>query len=268
MKFLILLPMVLLCATAWLEAPAACEPWLDPSWSAPFGTDELGRDVLRVLLASAGRSTLTGTLWAATTLALATWAASLTLLPGFHLGARLIRMAAQVVESVPLFLWVLSAFAAYRTHSPLVVPLAFVLAVLPFALTVIQGEFTRLAEAPFIEAAHLAGLNTPRLILAHYLPNAVPVLGPLAIQLLGIAISIRGAIGVLGFSTRADLDLGIILLRGKENITEHPTLMTTALLAITLLYVYLDSLSRWVSAARKEDEAPKQPARGARSPAR
>lgn len=268
MKGLIVLPMLLLCAMAWLEVPAAYEPWQAPSWRAPLGTDELGRDVLRVLMASTGRSTLMGTLWAATTLFLATLAASLTLLPGLRLGAQMIRLATQVVESVPLFLWVLSAFAAYRAHSALVVPIAFVLAVLPIAHAVIQGEFTRLADAPFIEAARLAGLSTPRLIMAHYLPNAVPVIGPLAIQLLGIAISIRGAIGVLGFSTRADLDLGIILLRGKENITEHPLLMTTAVLAIVLLYVYLDAFSRRLSAARKRDEGPTQPAQGARSPAR
>ena len=76
--------------------------------------------------------------------------------------------------------------------------------------------------------------------LARYImPNATFVLGPLAVQVLGAAIAVDGAIGVLGLGNRLEHDLGVMLLRGKENFIVHPQLLGLALGMFVLLFSYL-----------------------------
>ena len=214
MTRLLFIPLLLLLAAGFLEAPAHQDTWSPASWQHPLGTDEFGRDLLRVLLISTGRSTLFGALLSAMAVTLATLTAAATTLQAFPPVAAAIRLVTQAVESVPIFLWVLAAFASYRTHSTTIIPIAFLLAVLPISTHVLRGEFERLSREPYMDAAKLSGVSLLRLFTAYYLPNAQAVLVPLGIQLFGIAISIRGAIRVLGFSTRADCDLGILLRRG------------------------------------------------------
>ena len=266
MKGMVVVPIVLLVACGLLEAPPVHDAWLEPSWRLPLGSDEFGRNALLVLLVATGRSTAFGGHLAVATISFATAIAYISTFRTFRVLAYAIRLSVQVVESVPIFVWVLAGFAAYRTSSTFVVPVAFMLAVLPIAIAVMRGEFERLATAHYIEAAQLAGVSDLRLIAKHYLPNSWSVIGPLAIQLLGTAIAIRGAIGVLGFSTRSDYDLGISLLRGKENIAAHPMLMTTTILTIVLLYVYLDAVSRRLAVGGVENEGRQQPVQASPSP--
>jgi peptide/nickel transport system permease protein len=128
-----------------------------------------------------------------------------------------------------------------------VVAAAFTIAILPITTNVIAGEVVRLREAPFVQAARALGVSESRIIIRHIIPNVVAVLGPLFLQILGAAIAIDGAIGLLGLGNRTQLDIGILLLRGKENALLFPHLLIGVIATIFLIYCWLFLLIRTVS---------------------
>lgn len=229
-------------AGATFSEPAA--PWLPPALMHPLGTDEFGRNILSASLAAGGVSLAKGFCIALATLIVALVLAEGITLSRHRLPAIAIRGAASVVESIPSVLWVMIVLIVLREPRLLVVGAAFAIVTLPTAAHVIAGELLRLRAAPFVEAAYQLGAGESRVLIAYVLPNARAVLAPYALQVLGAAIAVDGAIGVIGLGNRSDLDLGIFLLRGKENFIVHPQLLLAALAVYAAIYAYLLYSSR------------------------
>lgn len=167
---------------------------------------------------------------------------------GAHDWARIgLRAACAIVESVPLVLWVLIIVVSVKGPRVWVTLVAFGVLALPTVTQILLGEFTRLRATPFVEAAYLLGLHETRVYATYLLPAAFPVLIPVFIQVLGSAIAIDGAIGVLGLGSRSDMDLGVFLLRGKEQFVTRPGLLASALIAYGGIYLYLQWVARWVN---------------------
>jgi peptide/nickel transport system permease protein len=244
MMLLPYVPLLILIMLGPLDAATSSSIWLPSTPAHLLGTDEFGRDAILVLLISVGRSLLSGILLAGISIVVSTLVAYAVALRRIRLASIALRALVQIVESIPTFVWVLAAFAALSGSSTLIIGIVFTLAVLPAVSNILAGEFSRLNQEAFIESARLLGVGEMRLLRRHILPNALPVLAPMFIQILGTAIAIKGAIGLMGFSNRSEYDLGIILIRAKENIISHPQLMASTIAAIALIYVYLDWLRR------------------------
>ena len=139
---------------------------------------------------------------------------------------------------------------ATTVHGPRlwVTLIAFGILVLPSVPQICLGEFARLRTDPFVEAAQLLGIAEARISDAYLLPAALPILIPVLIQVLGSAIAIDGAIGVFGLGSRSDIDLGVFLLRGKEQFVTRPDILTSALVAYAAIYLYLQWLARGLGA--------------------
>lgn len=219
--------------------------WATPSLRHPLGTDEFGRDILATVLAATGLSLAKGLLVTLVTLVASVIVAELVTLPRTSRFALVVRAIASIVESVPVVLWVFIALIAVQGPRLIVVGVAFTLVILPIAAHVLAGEFLRLRNALYVEAAYLAGAGELRVLARYILPNAAAVLLPFALQVLGAAIAVDGAIGVIGLGNRSDLDLGIFLLRGKENFFLHPQILLVALSMYAIIYGYIF----WVGAA-------------------
>lgn len=245
MRWLALLPVALLLGVATIVPAPTGEPWSAAGFPALLGTDEFGRDQLAVLLAATGRSVAGGLLLAGVTILVALSLSYLLVFRKARLLAGFQSAATHIVESVPVMIWVLAAFSATGGSSTLTSGVTFVVAMMPFSVTTISGEFARLASQPYMEAARLLHVPWHRQLRYHLLPNCGSVFAPLFIQIIGLAIAIQGALGLLGFANRTDLDLGIILLRGKENIAVHPQLLLSALASLALVYLYLVWLRRF-----------------------
>ena len=99
-----------------------------------------------------------------------------------------------------------------------------------------------------MEAAYSLGASELRVLARYILPNAASVLVPFTGQILGAAIAVDGAIGVIGLGNRSDLDLGVFLLRGKETFGLHPQVLVLALGLYGLLYLYLLAVVRTLQA--------------------
>ena len=228
----------------WIFWAAPGDQWILPGIDHPLGTDEFGRDLFATALAATGLSLLKGIAITAGTLAISIVAAELVTLRRASLPAAIARAAANIVESVPVVLWIFIVIVAVPGPRFLIVAVAFALLVLPIATHLLAGEFFRLRAAPYVEAAYHLGSGELRVLIRYILPNAAAVVVPFALQVLGAAIAVDGAIGVIGLGSRSDLDLGIFLLRGKESFFLHPQVLIVAVAAYGLLYGYL----MWIGA--------------------
>ncbi|MCU0885055.1 MAG: ABC transporter permease subunit [Beijerinckiaceae bacterium] len=230
-------------AVAPLNPATLHQPWEAPRLNLLLGADEFGRNALLVLMVASGRSLASGGLLASLAILVAlVFAAAMVRVRGT--AATLITQALVVVESIPVFVWILIIFVATRERLTSGITILFLIAVTPFAANILRGEFLRLLDQPFIHVARMAGMSWSRIMLRHVLPNASSVALPLFAQLLGLGLAIPGAIGILGFTNRTDLDLGVMLFRGKENVVDHPLLLISTIGGILLIYACILQVTR------------------------
>ncbi len=204
---------------------------LGPSLAHPFGTDELGRDLLsRVIM-----GTRSGLLVAVLVVGLA-------MLVGVPLGAlagyRRGRIDALIMRITDLFLAfppLLLAMAIVAALGPGLENAALALAISwwPWYARLQRATTTSLRERPFIEAARAAGMSDTRVIVRHILPNSM---GPILVQAttdIGTVILAAGGLAFLGLgATPPDPDWGLMVAQGRAFILDQWWLSTFPGLAI------------------------------------
>ena len=80
-----------------------------------------------------------------------------------------------------------------------------------------RGEFLRLRDLEFVQAARVSGESTPRIIFRHILPNAIaPVLVPITFGI-AAAILIESSLSYLGFGPPGVPSWGAMLSEGRSN---------------------------------------------------
>ena len=120
------------------------------------------------------------------------------------------------LDSVPAFLWALAAISVMPDGGNLLVGAIFIVASLPIAFNAVRGSFHEVLAQPYCEAARALGTSDYRILRLHILPNSIPLLLPMFLHLLGAALAVYGAVGIFGMVSRRDLDLGVLIMRGKE----------------------------------------------------
>jgi ABC-type dipeptide/oligopeptide/nickel transport system permease subunit len=215
--------------------------------SATAPVSEFGRPMGSEVLASTAISVLFGAVVTAVTAGVATLAAIAYL--HFRLDAiRAVSTAvADIVDSVPGVLWVLVAVVVVDEPRQLVAPSAFVLLSAPAAIRLVVGECIRQVNLPYVLAARAIGVGSWRLLIRHMVPNGRATLLPFLLQIFGTGLAIHGAVGVLGVGNRSDLNLGTLLLRGKEQFLTSPWLLCLSVasyLAIFSTLFFIESRRR------------------------
>jgi peptide/nickel transport system permease protein len=167
-----------------------------PSAAHPFGTDDLGRDLLARVVCATPIS-----------LAIGLVAAAVSLGVGFAVGGTAGWMGGAVdlalsrlIEVVLCFpvLFLLLALAAFLPPSPLTLILAIGLTAWPGDARYARAEIMRIKELDYARAARAAGATTPRILARHLLPNALPPLIVSAAFGIGWAILAEAALSFLG----------------------------------------------------------------------
>ncbi|HKB78108.1 MAG TPA: ABC transporter permease, partial [Thermoanaerobaculia bacterium] len=146
-----------------------------PSPVHRLGTDDLGRDVLSRIIHGARVSLTVGLM--ATVIALIV-GSLLGALAGYYGGATdwIVSRIIEIVLCFPFLLLVLAVVALFRP--------SFVIIIIALGLTswttearFVRGEFLRIREMEFAQAARASGARDARIIFRHLLPNALaPVL--------------------------------------------------------------------------------------------
>lgn len=233
---------VLLYGYLW---PYESDPNLRPSAIHWLGTDEFGRDVV----VSAIRATVnTATTASGLSIAVIALSALIVFAAAAVAGAKGGRAASfvlSVLESCPLIVWIFVIVSALIEFPRFyAITLGFVIAVVPVFVAILYGEYARLSSADFVQAARCSGVSERRIFFLYILPNASAVLFPLSITVFGMAIALDGAIGLVGMGNRSELDLGIMLIRAREQLLTNPAVALGVSGALLLLYWVLHLLRR------------------------
>jgi len=167
-----------------------------PSVAFPFGTDNLGRDVLSRVILGARGALLVSVSVVALSMAIGV---PLGLLAGYRDGwlSELIMRITDCVLALPQLILAL-ALAQVMSPSLGSAMLALSLTYWPFFTRIVFAETRRLRASLFIDALRGIGAGTGRIIFAHVLPNvASPVIVRATIGL-GFTILVAAVLGFLG----------------------------------------------------------------------
>jgi peptide/nickel transport system permease protein len=169
-----------------------------PSAAHPFGTDELGRDVLtRIIWGS--RASLAAAVVAVGMAA--SIGVPLGLLSGY-VGGALDAMIMRLVDAmlaIP-FLILAIALAAFLGPSLTNAMIAIGIAQVPIFARLMRGQVLAVREEDYIEAADAIGNSHRRIVLHHIFPNAMP---PILVQ-----ASLAAATAIIAEASLSFLGLG------------------------------------------------------------
>lgn len=222
-----------------------------PSLAYPFGTDQLGRDMLARMMAG-GRVSISVGL---TAMALAiTLGSSVGLLAGYfkRLDWPLMRLT-EVFQSLPLLPLLLVMVTLFRE------PLAgafgpekgtFILIVGAIGVTswmatarIVRGSVLALKEREFVLAARSIGTSDYKMILRHILPNVVSPIMVSATLGIAAAIITESALSFLGLGFPPDFPTwGRLLYDAVDYMQQYPSRVMWPGIAISLTVLSVNYL--------------------------
>lgn len=209
---------------------------LPPSLAHPFGTDQLGRDLLTRVVFGTRVSFLIGILAVA-------FSASLGVPVGLVSGVRggvvdlVVQRFVDLLLAFPGFLLALTLIAVLGVGVTNVV-VSVGLAAVPQYVRLARGVALSVKEQAYIEAARAAGVGEGRILVRHVLPNC---LAPLIVQStlrLGEAILVAAGLGFLGLGVKPPTpEWGTMLGEGQSYLFSSWYIATFPGLAIFLAVI-------------------------------
>jgi len=185
-----------------------------PTGPFPFGTDNLGRDILsRVILGARGALEIA---FSVVGLSMAI-GIPLGLIAGYRAGAvsELIMRVTDVVLAIPQLILAL-ALAQLMSPSLESAMLALSLTYWPFFARIVYAEARRLSTSVFVDALRGIGMGTPRIVFLHILPNAASPIIVRATIGLGFTILTAAVLGFLGMgATPPAPDWGLTIAQSR-----------------------------------------------------
>ncbi|WP_235691862.1 ABC transporter permease [Elioraea tepida] len=203
-----------------------------PSWEHPFGTDDLGRDLLARMLYGGRISLAVGFAAMLVAVVVGVLVGSVAGMSRGSVDAVLMWVTDLFLSlpSLPLLLLVIYLFREPLRHAvgPELGIFILIVAVIGGfnwmqVARLVRAQFFSLREKEFVEAARALGASTPRLVWRHILPNA---LGPVI-----VAATIDVAAAIIAESTLSFLGLGFppdiptwgrLLFDAKDNLDFAP----------------------------------------------
>ncbi|MDA8172635.1 MAG: ABC transporter permease [Nitrospiraceae bacterium] len=188
-----------------------------PSWRHPFGTDELGRDVLSRMIWGSRISLSVGFIAMGIAVLIGILVGSIAGFYGGKVDSVLMRFV-DIMLSFPTFILILAVIAIIP---PSIFTIMAVIGVTGWmdVARLVRAEFLTLKQRDFVLASKSAGANSFRLIFREILPNALsPVFVAATLGVAG-AILTESALSFLGIGVQPPTpSWGNILAAGKDNI--------------------------------------------------
>ncbi|MFD3676995.1 ABC transporter permease [Streptomyces sp. NPDC058613] len=212
---------------------------LPPSWAHPFGTDDVGRDLLLRCVYGLRVSLLVGLVAAlvATVLGTAVGAAA-GALGGWT--DRLVMRAVDTLSSIPHLLLGIFIVAMFR---PGVWPVVVSVAVTHWLSTarIVRAEILSLRGRPYVDAAISGGASRWRVAVRHLVPGVLPQAGLAAVLMVPHAMWHESALSFLGLGLPAhQASLGNLVQSARGSLLAGdwwPTLFPGLLLIIPTLAI-------------------------------
>ncbi|MEU7763559.1 ABC transporter permease [Nocardia sp. NPDC049190] len=209
-----------------------------PSVEHPFGTTQIGQDVLAQTLRGLQKSLVIGLCVALFSTTIAATAGSVAgLLGGWT--DRAIMWLVDLLLVVPSFI-VIALFAPRTKGSGSILLLIVLLSCFGWMISarIVRGLTLSLRDREFVRAARYMGAPTRVVILSHVLPNIASILIIDTTLTVGSAIMAETGLSFLGFGVQPpDVSLGSLIAAGTKSALTYPWLFLFAggLLIVTVL---------------------------------
>ena len=211
-----------------------------PSWAAPFGTDELGRDLLPRVLRGIRATFVLALVSVCGTAILGTLIGLYAAYTGRWVDTVIARLMDIMFAFPALMLGLLVAAVIGPGSISAVAVILF--ATLPLFVRVVRSVALGVVDRGFVTAAEVAGASRWRVMLVHLLPN---VQGAVLVQFtyaVSIGILIESGLSFLGLGAQPpESSLGALLRLGAVYLTIAPWLALSAgvVLALSIVAVNL-----------------------------
>src|SRR5262249_42666834 len=193
-----------------LGAPQLLQRLKPPSPEHPFGTDNLGRDILSRVILGARGALMIALLVVGISMAIGV---PLGLIAGYQQGwlSQTIMRVTDIFLAVPQLILAL-ALAQLMGPSLESAMLALTLTYWPFFTRIVCAARRWLAAALFIDVLQCIGAGAPRILFLHILPNAISPFIVRASIGMGFTILVAAVLGFLGMgATPPDPDWGLAI---------------------------------------------------------
>lgn len=178
-----------------LHTDAASQP---PSWTYPFGTDDVGRDQFARAMVGGRVSLLVGL---SSMLVAIVLGVGIGAVAGFYGGVvdNMLMRVTDVALAVPAYLLLFVLSASFSDGSAGRIVLLIALFSWTNVSRLVRGEFLALREREYVLAARTMGAGSWRLMLRHILPNAAGPIIVSATLLVGANIIFESVLSFFGF---------------------------------------------------------------------
>src|SRR5882724_537058 len=171
-----------------------------PSWDHPFGTDDIGRDVLSRIIHGSRISLWVGLL----AVGIGTVAGMIIgLVSGYWEGRidLVLQRVMDAIQAIPGLILALAIVSVLRPNTTNAM-LALAVVIIPGNSRIVRGAVLSAKQNPYVEAAQALGCRHLRIIASHILPNVTAPILIIASIWLGNAILIEASLSFLGLGTQ------------------------------------------------------------------
>jgi peptide/nickel transport system permease protein len=214
-----------------------------PSVLHPFGTDDVGRDVLARVVHGA-RITLS--ICASALIAAALIGGGLGMISGF-VGGRIDMLLGRLMDVILSFPPIILGVMVTGILGPKTLNLVFALTAVyvPVFFRIARSGAMAEAGLTYVEAARSIGLSEPWILFNHVTRNVLPLILVQCMVLFPLVLQIQSALGFLGLGVQPPTpDWGAILQQGKDYILLAPWMSAFPGLAILITALALMLVGR------------------------
>lgn len=216
---------------------------LPPSWSHPFGTDHLGRDMFarvvygaRASLVGAGVAVGVGLVIGASIGAVAAWARGWT----ESVAMRLV----DVILSIPGFLLAIAIVAALGPGM-LQASIAVGIASSATFARLVRSEALRVLTSQYIEAAVASGTRPWRTLFRHVVPNSASAMLSLVTVQFGLAIIWIASLSFIGLGAQPpEPEWGGLVASGRDFLGARPWMALAPAAIVAAVVVSFNVIAR------------------------
>ena len=204
-----------------------------------LGLDELGRDILARVMSGARISLFVGLVVVSVS---ASIGAAMGALAGYY-GGIIDEAISRVIDILLAFPGLLLAIALVAVLGPSLTNVVLALSLIGWVgyARVVRAQVLQAREFEYVAAARAIGAATPRILIRHVLPAALPALTVQATLGIGGALLSEAALSFLGLGVQPPTpSWGAMLNYGRVHVLDAPHLTVFPGLAIALVVLGLN----------------------------
>lgn len=212
-----------------------------PSWAHPFGTDDLGRDILTRVIYGARASLAAGFISVSIAMAIGV---PLGLVAGYFGGIAdmVISRCADALLACP-FLVLAIALAAFLGASLENAMIAIGISAMPIFIRLTRGQALSVRAEDYVSAAVSQGVSHPKILAAYIFPNVVPPLVVQATLTVAVAVLAEASLAFLGLGQAPPApSWGSMLDAARQFLVEAPWMAIWPGLAIVVVVIGFNML--------------------------